>query len=142
MATPLPMKIKIRSAETTHIVLSATPACSVSVRVTRYEFTDGKTLNNSGALRETGGQEAATIEITNGRDVWRAQTDRTGSAAFDLLPGGRWNLRVASGDLPALHTIESPERTLTLKPGESQQVALRVLPQRRTLRLLDRGTIR
>jgi len=51
-------------------------------------------------------------------------------------------LRVASSDLPALHTIENPERTLTLKPGETQQVALNVLPQRRTLLMLDHGTIR
>ncbi|MEI9894762.1 MAG: hypothetical protein WDN28_12965 [Chthoniobacter sp.] len=142
MATPLPLKIKIRPAETSSVELAATPACSVSLRVMRYEFADGNALTASSALREAGGQEAVAVEITNGRDVWRAQTDRTGYASFDRLPGGPWTLRVASSDLPALHTIENPERTLLLQPGETQQVALRILPQHRTLRLLDHGTIR
>ncbi len=142
METPLPKKLRIRPAETTSVELAAAPACSVSVRLTRYEFADGNSLTASGALREDGSQEAVTVELTDGRDVWRAQTDRTGGVAFDRLPGGRWTLRAASSDLPALHAIENPERTLVLKPGESQQVALRVLPQRRTLRVLDHGTIR
>jgi hypothetical protein len=142
MATPLPMKIKIRPAETTRIALSTTPACSLSVRVTRYEFAGDKSVTGSDALLEAGGQEAVTVEITNGRDVWRAQTDRTGTASFDRLPGGSWKLRVAGKDLPALHTIENPERPLALKPDESPQVVFRLLPQRRTIRLLDRGTIR
>jgi hypothetical protein len=142
MATTLPMKLRIRPAETTRVEIAATPACSVSVRVMRYEFAGGNSPTASGELREAAGQAAATIEITNGRDIWRVQTDRTGCASFDRLPAGRWNLRVASSDLPALHTIENPERMLTLKPGEIQQVALRVLPQRRTLRLLDQGTVR
>ncbi len=142
MTTPLPMKLKIRPAETTSVELTVAPACSVSVKVTRYEFAGGNTPSAAGALSAAGGQEAALVELSNGRDTWRAQTDRTGRASFDRLPGGRWTLRVAGSDLPALHTIENAERTLTLKPGESQQVALRVVPQRRTLKLLDHGFIR
>jgi hypothetical protein len=142
MATPLPMKVNLRPAETTRVELAATPACSVSVRVTRYAFADGGALSTSGALREAGGEEAVAVELSNGRDLWRAQTDRTGDASFDRLAGGNWHLRVAGSGLPALHSIENPERVLTIQPGENRQVALRVLPQRRTLRLLDRGTIR
>jgi predicted porin len=142
MATPLPMKVRIRPAETTHVELTATPACALSVCVTRYEFAAGNSLTASGALRAAGGEEGVAVELANGRDVWRAQTDRTGTASFDRLPGGPWTLRVASGALPAFHTLENAAQTLTLRPGESRQIALRVLPQRRTLRLLDHGTIR
>jgi hypothetical protein len=110
--------------------------------VTRFEFAGGNALSASADLHEAGGQEAVTIEITNGRDTWRAQTDRSGSATFERLAGGAWKLRVAGSDLPALHFIENPERTLTLQPGENQPVAIRLVPQRRTLRVLDRGTIR
>ncbi len=141
MATPLPLKLRIRPAETARVALTATPACSLAIRVTRYEFAGGNSLTTAGALQEAGGLEAASVEITNGRDLWRAQTDRAGCAAFDRLAPGQWTLRVASGDLPALHTIENAKHTLMLKPGGAQQVALRVLPQRRTLRLLDRGAI-
>ncbi|MEN3370010.1 MAG: hypothetical protein V7609_2153 [Verrucomicrobiota bacterium] len=142
MAVPLPMKINIPRADTALIDLKATPACSLSVRMTRYEFADGNAMQTTGTLRETGGLEAAVVEITNGRETWRAQTDRTGAVSFQRLAAGPWKLRVAGNALPALHTIEQPERSLALKPGESQQVLLRVVPHRRTLRLLDRGAIR
>ncbi|MGB8167062.1 MAG: hypothetical protein WCF18_06190, partial [Chthoniobacteraceae bacterium] len=142
METPLPMKLKIHPAETTTVELAATPAAALSVCVTKYEFAGGNQLNATGELRAVGGQEGVTIEITNGRETWRAQTDRTGAASFERLPGGAWKLRVASSDLPALYTIEAPERTLTLRPGESRAIAVRVVPQKRTLRLLDHGTIR
>ena len=142
MSTPLPMKVSIRPAGTMRVELSATPACSVSVRVARFEFSERSPVSTNGAVRETGGEEGVAVELANGRDVWRAQTDRTGVASFDRLPGGEWNLRVVAGDLPALHTLEQGTQKLTLKPGEARKVALRVLPQRRTLRMLDSGTIR
>ncbi len=142
MAMPLPMKINIRPAETAQVDLKATPASSLAVRVTRYAFADGDAVRTTGALREAGGMESAVVEITNGRDIWRVQTDRTGAASFGRLPAGQWTVRVASGDLPPLHTLEEPERTLILKPGESQQIAVRVLPQRRTFKLLEKGVVR
>ncbi len=143
MATALPMKLKIRPAETTRVALAATPACSLTIRVTRFEFADGQSLPAAASpLREAGGVESATVEISNGRDTWRAQTDRTGTASFDRLAPGRWSIRVAASDLPAHHTLENAEQFLTLTGGSTGQLALRVLPQRRTLRLLDHGTIR
>jgi hypothetical protein len=141
MTTPLPMPLRIRPAETTRVTLAAAPACSITVRVTRYAFADARALDPSGDLSQAGGIEAATVEITNGRETWRAQTDRTGAAAFLRLPPGSWKVRVAAGDLPPLHTIENPDRTLPLAAGASEQVAVRVLPQRRTIRMLDRGTV-
>lgn len=142
MATLMPMQLKILPAETSHVRLEVTPACSIAVNVIRFAFASGKALTNSEKLQPVGGEEAVTVEITNGRDIWRAQTDRTGNVAFDRLPGGPWKLRVAASSLPVHHTIENPERIITIKAGESQQVTIRVVPLRRTIRLLDRGTVR
>ncbi len=142
IATPLPMKVKIRPAETSRVRLLASPACSVAVRVTRYDFASASAVAASSELRATAGEEAVAVELSNGRDVWRAQTDRAGHAAFDRLPAGNYHLRTAAADLPPLHTIDTPERRLTLKPGETETVAIRILPQRRTLRLMDQGSIR
>lgn len=139
IATLLPMKVKIRPAETSRVQLVATPACSVAVRATRYDFATA--LATSDELAAVAGEEAVALELTNGRDVWRAQTDRAGNAAFDRLPAGNYRLRVAASELPPLHTIETPERTLTLKPAETETVPIRILPQRRTLRMLEQGSI-
>ena len=141
MVTPLPMKIRIRPADTTRVTLAAAPACSVAVHVQRYAFADGSSLATSGALREIGGEEGVAVELSNGRDTWRAQTDRTGAASFDRLPAGQWTLRMAASELPKLHILELPASQLTLRPGDSRDVFARVLPQRRTMRMLERGTI-
>lgn len=142
MVTPLPMKLKIRAAQTTHADLTATAACSVSVSITRFAFTSANPFSPSTEVREVGGQEGVAIELSNGREIWRAQTDRTGSASFDRLPAGRWSIRAAMLDQPPLTMLENAEQVLTLTPGKAGNVSLRVMPQRRTLRVLDRGTIR
>jgi len=51
-------------------------------------------------------------------------------------------VRVASNDLPPLSALENPERTFALAPGANEQIGVRLIPQRRTLRMLDRGTVR
>ncbi len=141
MTTPLPMPLQIRPADTTRVTLAAAPAASITVHVIRYAFADGNALHASGDLTEAGGLDGATVEISNGRETWRAQTDRTGEAAFLRLPPGSWKVRVAASDLPPLQTIENPDRTLSLAAGASEQIAVRVLPQRRTIRMLERGTV-
>ncbi len=142
MVTPMPMKVKVRPAETAYVELTASPACALTVRVARHEFVNGNALSPSSITREAGGQEGVAVELGNGRDVWRAQTDRTGAATFDRLPGGVWTLRLAGNDLPALHVLETPTQAVTLQPGRVREVVVRLLPLRRTLRLLDRGTVR
>jgi hypothetical protein len=142
MTTPLPMNVTVDPGETTSIELNACPASTISVSVKRFEFADGTALTTSGEVREARGEDAAIVEISNGRDTLRAQTDRLGAATFDRLPEGRWTLRVAVDDPSSLYTVEDAERTLTLVPGASQNVVVRVLPQKRSLRMLDQGTIR
>jgi hypothetical protein len=142
MTTPLPMPLQIRPADTTRVTLTEEPACSVAVHLVRYAFVDGSAINTTGALKEAGGVGGAALEISNGRETWRAQTDRTGQATFQRLAPGAWTLRIASDELPPLHSIEKPERRLVLAAGASEQIGVRVLPQRRTIRMLDRGTVR
>ncbi|MDB6073431.1 MAG: hypothetical protein JWO89_1071 [Verrucomicrobiaceae bacterium] len=142
MVTGLPMQLTINPAQTTRLELTATAASSLSICVRRYEFADGNEMNTSGALKPVGGQEGVAIEIENGHETWRAQTDRLGCAAFDRLLPGPWRIRFAASDLPALCSIENSERTVTLKPGENSEALARVVPQKRTFKMLDSGTIR
>jgi hypothetical protein len=74
MTTPLSMRLQIRPAETTRVTLAAAAACSIAVRLIRYAFADSPALQANGTLSEAGGIGAATVEITNGRETWRAQT--------------------------------------------------------------------
>ena len=142
MLTGLPMQVHVASAQTSFINLEATAACSIKVCVKRYEFADGNNMTTSGALKAAGGQEGVLLEIENGHDVWRAQTDRLGCATFERLVSGPWRLRLSAPDLPAHTVLDNPERELTLKPGKNLEVIAKVLPQKRTFKMLDQGTIR
>jgi len=142
MTTPLPAKVRIRPGETSHLDLIAAPAASLTVRLVRYEFADGTALKTSGALRESGGVGAVDLEISNGRDTWRAQTDRNGTATFERLAAGPWKLRVSDDGLPSSHLLENADRTLTLGAGQAKTASVRLLPRRRTIQLLDSGKIR
>lgn len=141
MTKERPLQAKILPATTKTIALAATTASSLTVRVLKYEFADGKSLESSGELKEAGGFEGAVVEISSGNNLWRAQTDRNGLASFERLVPGKWTVRVAA-DLPPLQNLEDPERTITLVAGRSQDAIVRVIPRRRTLRMLESGVVR
>ena len=142
MATTLPLETNIAPGEVAHADLKATPGASVLIQVKRYAFADGSAIQTSGSLKEDGGFEGAVVEISNGSVTWRAKTDRAGSVSFTRLAAGQWKLKVMAEALPPLHLLEEPERTLSLSAGNSEQVAVRLVPQRRTFKLLDRGSVR
>ena len=142
MVTPLPLQVNIVSAKTSWIDLKATAAASITVTVRRYEFADGNSMSTTGTLKSVGGQEGVYVEIENGHDTWRAQTDRLGLATFDRLAIGGWRLKLAGVDLPPLSQLENPTRSLTLEPGKNLEVFAKVVPQKRTFKLLDQGTVR
>jgi hypothetical protein len=130
LTTPMPMTVKVSPADTTPVELLAMPACSLTIKATRDGAAPGQA------------QEGVVVEISNGVEVWRAQTDRRGHAAFDRLSPGTWRVRLAAEELPPLHSIDQPDRTLTLIAGEQEQVTARIVAQRRTLRMVDGGAIR
>lgn len=141
MANERPLQAQILPATTKTIALAATTASSLTVRVLKYEFAGGKSPESSGELREAGGFEGAVVEIGSGKNLWRAQTDRNGLASFERLVPGKWTMRVAAA-LPPLENLEDPERSLTLVPGRTHGTIVRVIPQRRTLRMLESGVVR
>ncbi|HMK39093.1 MAG TPA: hypothetical protein VK569_07110, partial [Bacteroidota bacterium] len=59
----------------------------------------------------------------------------------DLRPGD-WILRVSGENLPEYHYLERDSVQLSVIPGERSQIALRVLPRRRKVQILQEGNIR
>jgi hypothetical protein len=140
VSTPLPMKLKIRSAETTNVELRAVKASTVAVRLMVYEFAS-KSITATD-VKASGGLDAGTVELTNGHDVLRAQTDRRGEVSFERVPCGRWTLRVRDERIPAQHIIEQAEQELDLQTGVTKNIEVRVLPRRRTMKMIDQGVVR
>jgi hypothetical protein len=136
MSTPLPMKVKIRSAETTHVALQAVKAATVSVSLDVLDFGAGDTLKGRGGL------EGEVVELTDGRDVLPAQTDRLGHVSFERVPCGTWTVRIRGEHLPAYHFVERVEQSVVLAAGETKEIEFRILPKKRTIQIIDRGSVR
>lgn len=136
VATPLPMKVKIRSAQTTRVELEAVKAASVTVRLAVCEPASG------GTFKERGGLESGVVELVRGPDILPAQTDRLGSVTFDRVPCGQWTLRVRDTRLPERHFVEQPEQSVNIQASESKKIEVRILPRKRTIQMIDQGAIR
>jgi hypothetical protein len=95
----------------------------------------------SSVWEEAGGMESGLVEISNGKEMLRQVTDKTGRVRFDHLRPGKWTLRVYENNLPEFHTIENPEAEIGLGPGEQADVPVRVLPRPRAIQFIDKGVI-
>jgi len=82
------------------------------------------------------------VELANGQEVLRRVTDHKGQFVFESLRPGSWRLKVYDHNLPAYHYLETSEQDLTLEPGQSIEITLRVLPKARQIRFIDEGVIR
>jgi hypothetical protein len=79
------------------------------------------------------------LELASGEEVYRRLTDKDGRFAFDRLHPGQWYLEVRSGNLPAFHVVENPQTAFSLTPGQSVETEVRIVPQKRRIRMLDEG---
>jgi hypothetical protein len=81
------------------------------------------------------------VELSNGEQTLRTVSDRAGAFLFQQLLPGEWTLRVYPHNLPPHHQLETPSRTLHLRPGEEHRIDVPVLPQPRTILILDEGSL-
>ena len=79
--------------------------------------------------------------MSNGEQTLRTVSDRAGAFLFQQLLPGEWTLRVYPRNLPPHHQLETPSRTLHLRPGEEHRIDVPVLPQPRTILILDEGSL-
>lgn len=91
--------------------------------------------------RPAGGLAGEIVELHNDHETHRRQTNAKGEAVFANLRPGAWLLKTYDSALPANHILEQPERKLELKPAAGHTEVVRVLPRKRTLKLIDGGAL-
>ena len=79
--------------------------------------------------------------ITDGRLTHRRVTNEKGYFMFEDLPPGNWTLTVSSALVPEYHHVETDRFELELTSGETETLAIRVLPEKRQIEIIDEGEI-
>ncbi|HQI82138.1 MAG TPA: hypothetical protein PLR71_11345 [Deltaproteobacteria bacterium] len=90
-------------------------------------------------LVEAEGLANILVILTGPGGTVRTLTDTRGRFRFTELRPGAWTLTVDPGNLPAYHAPESAEMHLNLSPGEVKDLTVRVLPQKRRIRIMEEG---
>jgi len=92
-------------------------------------------------LVEAYGLANVVVEARANSEVLRRVTDRKGRFAFEAIRPGQWKLKVYDAGLPEYHYLEESEFDLILAPGERKAIDIRVLPERRPIRIIRDGGV-
>lgn len=150
-----PMEMTITGGEETSIEIGITRSAGLTGRVMVYEFaeTDGlqhglvvsevKTKTSQKQFKknlvETHGLSNAIMEFSSKLETWRVLTDRKGRFTFNNIRPGTWTLSVYTDTLPQYHRLEKDRFEVELIPGEQLEMLIRVLPQKRTITIIEEG---
>ena len=77
------------------------------------------------------------LELKSNRNLYRVKSDRAGIFSFRNIQAGTYQVRYLSGAFPPNHSFESDSTTLVLGPGDHIEQHLRVVPTKRTIRMLE-----
>lgn len=108
---------------------------------------DEKEINQEGKqnsiadLVKKNGLQNLIVEVRKDNRVERRITDSLGRFAFENLSPGEWILSVGKEGLPDYHKFEKEKHVLNLKPGDSRKIEIKVIPQKRSIRMIHDGGI-
>ncbi len=131
----MPMLLHIRGGEETVIALSVRKSVSLSGTVELYGVKERSVLDSLTLPVLIGGREDVNLQLTNGEEILRRVSDNKGGFEFDDLRAGVWTLTVSGGAVPEYHTVEPDSSVFRLKPGDHKNIILRIVPDKRSLKM-------
>jgi hypothetical protein len=81
------------------------------------------------------------LELSDGSDRHRRFTGPHGRFEFTGIVPGRWTLRVISGNVPDTHSFERDYFILDITSGSRGEVLFRLVPQKRTIKILEQSDL-
>ena len=81
------------------------------------------------------------VEMKSESGIHRRVTDKKGQFLFEDLRPGNWTLTVYENNLPEYHYLEQDTFDLHLKPGSEGELLVKVLPQMRSINIIDAGEL-
>lgn len=131
---PMPMTLDVRGGDEVRVTLDVTRSSTISGAVELYAFDEKDTSGSS--LVFAGTHPGMIIELTRDQEVLRRIVDHRGQVVFNDLRPGLWTIRPV-GELPRFHAFEQETIEINVGPGKHQEVRFRILPRRRSIRILQ-----
>jgi hypothetical protein len=135
----IPMDVCIEDKKENSIEIGVTRSIAIIGQVMVYDFETAKRDGEEKKIVESGGLGNTIAEITNGSEIKRQYTDGNGNFSFERMRPGKWTLKIYDFDLPKYHYLEKGLYEFELKPGESTNVLIKVLPKERRIRIIKQG---
>ena len=134
-----PVKLDIAPGDEKTIDLGVVRAATVRGHVAVYlpEHGAGTEGGVSGALQRSAGLSNMLVEIACADETRRMLTDRNGEFLFEEVRPGGWKFKVLSGGIPAYHRFETDELDFALVPGEHKDIVIRVLKEKREIKMIE-----
>jgi hypothetical protein len=141
-AQRFPMQIEVKRSETTYVDVQMVKSGTITATLSLFgRGNDNPFADGANDLHDAGGFAGGLVEISNGTEVFRQETDRRGVVSFNHLRPGKWAFKVYANNLPAFHYIEKPETRIELRASQSVEIATKVLPRARSFEMIDQGEI-
>jgi hypothetical protein len=144
MTAVQPIRVQVGADGETTVDLEVARAGSISGRVTLYRSiggTLGETAGSPAGLAPGPGLANLLVQIRRDGETLQSVTDREGFFRFPRIRPGVWMVTLAADALPENTLLEKPSFSVTLAPGQDWQEEVRALPVRRSIRMMDGGTI-
>ncbi|MGB6647308.1 MAG: carboxypeptidase-like regulatory domain-containing protein [Bacteroidota bacterium] len=140
LASRLPDRVAIHGAEEARIDVKTVKGASVSGAIVRYDFQTPPGIDDSNtSMVARGGLAGFLLELSDGSVHHRRFTGTHGRFDFSGIVPGRWTLKVLSGNVPSDHYFERDFFVLDIVSGSRGEVLYRVLPSKRTIKLLEQS---
>lgn len=131
-----PIGIAVRPGETQRLELAAVRAARVHGAMRRFEARPSPVFGAPAILEDSGPISGAVLQLSKGTDTLRVSVDSWGKFSFGELAPGRWVLSVVVADLPRYHRFEQENVVVEVGPGDTREVALRVIPAAPTVQVI------
>jgi hypothetical protein len=129
MAVPSgPIGVRVRAGSTETLDLAVRRSARLRGTARRFEARPAAMLGGPEVLEDSGAVAGAILQLANDADTLRTAVDAAGRFTFAEVAPGDWTLSVARADLPRYRRFEDAPRAIVLRAGETQNVALRVVP--------------
>jgi hypothetical protein len=137
---PLPRHVRPLGGRTLPLDVALVRGARVRVQIRAYDFSDAPPGDSAGAglLRDAGPVRDVALALSRVGEAHRGVTDAAGWATFDELRPGPWIITFVSGELPQHHYLEHDTLLVDVRPGDSLELTIQLLPRRRAVHIVTR----